>query len=141
MISKLIARLRDRRGEFLLDSALRLLLGCAVLVLAITLFGLLAQANRLSAVANDLTRYIELRGEVSDADVVRQLSQLCATAGLAGVDVEVDAVFSAGGRRIQFGDPFTVTLRYSGSFGIGGVMSVSVPFHSSVTGRSEKYWK
>ena len=33
------------------------------------------------------------------------------------------------------------TLTYPGKLSVGGVMDVSIPLHSTVTGRSEVYWK
>lgn len=128
--------LKEQRGEFLLSSAFKLIIATAVIVLGISIFGAISQANRLAAMANDLTRSIEIRGEVDNATINAELTRLSEAAGLEGVTVEIDKT-----GRVQFGDSFTVTLRYTGNFGIGGVVSVPLPFHSTVVGRSEKYWK
>lgn len=132
----MLGKLKNNRGEFLLDSVFKILLGAAIIALAISIFGSIAQANRLAAMANDLTRSLEIRGEIDNAYVNSQLNMLSAAAGLEGVTAYVDKT-----GKVQFGDQFTVTLYYTGRFGIGGVLSVPVPFHSTVTGRSEKYWK
>ena len=132
----MLSKLKNNRGEFLIDSAFRILLGAAAAALIISIFGSIAQANRLAAMANDLTRSLELRGSIDNAFVSSELATLSSAAGLSGVTCNIDKT-----GRIQFGDPFTVTLYYTGRFGIGGVLSVPVPFHSTVVGRSEKYWK
>lgn len=132
----MLGKLKNNRGEFLLDSVFKILLGAAIIALVISIFGSIAQANRLAAMANDLTRSLEIRGEIDNAYVNSQLNMLSAAAGLEGVTAYVDKT-----GKVQFGDQFTVTLYYTGRFGIGGVLSVPVPFHSTVTGRSEKYWK
>lgn len=132
----MLNKLKDQRGEFLLESSFKLLLAAAALALIVSVFGVISQSNRLAAMANDLTRTLEIRGEIDSSTVNSELSRLTAAARMPSVTVEID---KAG--RVQFGDPFTVTLRYTGSFGIGGVLSVPVPFHSTVVGRSEKFWK
>lgn len=132
----LLNKIKEQRGEFLLEGSFKLLLAAAALALIISVFGVISQSNRLAAMANDLTRTLEIRGEISSTVVNTELNRLSAAARMPGVTVEID---KAG--RVQFGDPFTVTLRYTGSFGIGGVLSMPVPFHSTVVGRSEKYWK
>lgn len=137
----MLKKLRDNKGEFLLESAFKILLAAAGIVFAISIFGTISQANRLAAMANDLTRSIELKGEVNMATVNTELSRLSSASGLDGVTVTVEATYTAGGRRIQMGDAFTVTLNYTGHIGIGGVLSIPIPLRSTVTGRSEQYWK
>lgn len=93
---------------------------------------------KLHSVAADLTRYIELRGEV-DAPVYAELTRL---ANVAGVTVERCSILMPPGEsRIQLGASFTVTLETTGHIGIGGIVSVPVPLKSTVTGRGEHYWK
>lgn len=134
-------KLKERRGEFLLDSALRILLTCCLLALFLSVLGVLFQANKLATMADDMARYIEISGQASHSDVNTELQRLRKSSGLETAEVEVDANCTAGGSHIQFGDPFTVTLTYQGKLGVGGIVSLPVPLHSSVTGRSERYWK
>ncbi len=132
----MLSKLKNNRGEFLIESVFKILLGAAALALIISIFGTISQANRLAAMANDLTRALEIRGVIDNSFVASELNNLSAAAGLSGVTYHVDRT-----GRVQFGDPFTITLNYTGHFGIGGVLTVPVPFHSTVVGRSEKYWK
>lgn len=125
-------------GEFTLNSAFMLLFVMMLLVLAITVLGVVNTSMKLHSVAAELTRYIEIRGMV-DSSAYAEMDRL---ADETGVTVERYTIQSAtGSSQIQFGTSFTVTLETTGRFGIGGMLSVSVPLHSTVTGRSERYWK
>jgi hypothetical protein len=134
-------KLKEQRGEFLLDGSLRILLTCCLLALFLSVLGVLFQANKLATMADDVARYIEISGQVNHSDVNTELQRLRQSSGLRTVDIHVDANYTAGGSCIQFGDPFTVTLTYEGKLGVGGIVSLPIPLCSSVTGRSERYWK
>lgn len=132
-------KLRQTRGEFTINGAFILLLVMALLVLFISVLGTVNDAMKLHSVTADLVRYIEIRGRV-DAEVYTEMSRLANVAGVTIEDYSIDANYFSG-NKIQFGDSFSVTLETTGYFGIGGVLSVPVPFSSTVTGRSEQYWK
>lgn len=133
-------KLRERKGELLLPGAFKLLLGCAALALVISVGAVLFQANKLTVMADDVARHIEILGQV-DSSVDGTFQRLKTASNLESASLSVDANYSAGGNRIQFGDPFTVTVFYTGKIGIGGFLSLPMPLHSSVVGRSEQYWK
>lgn len=135
----MLKKLRERSGDFLLEGAWKLLLSCALIALFISVLGLAFQSNKLAAIADDMARSIEISGQV-DSSADAKLQELKNTSGL-DVAMDIDANYSAGGTRIQFGDPFTVTISYTGKLGIGGILSLPVPLSSSVVGRSERYWK
>ena len=137
----MLKKLKENRGEFVLDSAIGILIGAVSLVLVLSVFGAVFKANKLSVMAADLTRYIELCGEVNYSNISIELARLSSAAGLENVTAAVDTVYTGGGNRIQFGDSFTVTLNYTDYLQVGNVLSIPLPFHQSVVGRSEKYWK
>lgn len=136
----MIQKLRETKGEFALEGAWKLLLGCAALALTISVFAVMFQSNKLAAIANDMTRHIEVMGQV-DGTAETTFQRLKAAGNLPDASLSISANYSAGGNRIQFGDPFTVTVSYTGKIGIGGFLSLPIPLHSSVAGRSEQYWK
>lgn len=136
----MIQKLRETKGEFALEGAWKLLLGCAALALTISVFAVMFQSNKLAAIANDVTRHIEVMGQV-DGTAETTFQRLKAAGNLPDASLSISANYSAGGNRIQFGDPFTVTVSYTGKIGIGGFLSLPIPLHSSVAGRSEQYWK
>lgn len=124
----------------LLTGAFKLLLGCAAIALVISVGAVLFQSNKLAAMADDVARHIEVVGQV-DSSADQAFQRLKITSNLESASLSIDANYSAGGNRIQFGDPFTVTVSYTGKLGIGGFLSLPIPLYSSVVGRSEQYWK
>lgn len=124
----------------LLTGAIRLLLGCAAIALVISVCAVMFQANKLTVMADDVARHIEILGQV-DSSADGTFEHLKTASNLESASLSIDANYSAGGNRIQFGDPFTVTVSYTGKIGIGGLLSLPIPLHSSVGGRSEQYWK
>lgn len=124
----------------LLTGAIRLLLGCAAIALVISVCAVMFQANKLTVMADDVARHIEIVGQV-DSSVDGTFERLKTASNLESASLSIDANYSAGGNRIQFGDPFTVTVSYTGKIGIGGLLSLPISLHSSVGGRSEQYWK
>lgn len=136
----ILTKLRCRRGNFTLNGAFILLLVIALIVLGISVLGAMMQGNRLDAAAAELTRYIEIRGQV-DASVDGELARLCAASGLEDVEMQVTGSYLGTAQRIQFGEAFTVTLHYTAHFGIGGILDMPVTLTSHAAGRSERYWK
>ena len=131
-------KLSQENGEFTLNGAFKMLFYGMLLVLFLSVLGAMNDGMKLHSVAAELTRYIELRGQV-DAPVDAELARLANVAGIAVDSCMIDTF--TGDSKIQFGAPFTVTLKASAYFGIGGVLSVPVPLKSSVSGRGERYWK
>ncbi len=127
------------RGDFTLKGAFMLLLVMALLVLFITALGVANDAMKLHSVAAELVRYIEIRGQVDDR-ARAELTRLAAATGITVERCDINATYISG-TKLQFGASFDVTLATTSNFGIGGVLSVPVPLTSTVSGRSEQYWK
>lgn len=137
----MLDKLKDRRGEFLLEGAVKLLFLCAGIALVISVFSVAFQANKLHVIAKDIVRMTEIQGQYDAAAVTQEFQRLKTTENLESAVMDLDAAYIAGSTRVQFGDPITVTVSYTGQIGIGGVLSLPVPLSASVTGRSERYWK
>lgn len=116
-----------------------LLLSSIILVLSISVIGTINSTARLHSVADQLARYISIRGVV-DSSVTQEQERLISNSGL-DCTVSVSADYIGGTKQIQFGDPFTVTVEYQARFGIGGIVSIPVTLNSRAEGRSEIYWK
>lgn len=132
-------KLRQSTGSFTIDGAFIFLFVMMLLVLFISVLGVINTSQKLHSVAAELTRYVELRGSV-DSEVYIELDRL---ANIAGVTIEsrnITGSFSSGSK-LQLGAEFTVTLTTTDRFGIGGILSVPVPLETTVSGRSERYWK
>ena len=137
----MLDKLKDRRGEFLLEGAVKLLFLCAGIALVISVFSVAFQANKLHVIAKDIVRMTEIQGQYDAAIVVQEFQRLKTAGNLESAVMDLDAAYIAGSTRVQFGDPITVTVSYTGQIGIGGFLSLPVPLSASVTGRSERYWK
>lgn len=134
-------KLKDRRGEFLLEGAVKLLFLCAGVALVISVFSVAFQANKLHVIAKDIVRMTEIQGQYDAAIVAQEFQRLKTAGNLESAVMDFDAAYIAGSTHVQFGDPITVTVSYTGQIGIGGFLSLPVPLSASVTGRSERYWK
>lgn len=142
LLKNAVDKLREQKGDFAVEHAWGLLFAVAVALAVISVLGAVSDSNDLDTIASDLTRQIEIAGQVNYSDVNAQLAELSAAAGLENVTVSIDANYlDAGTRKIQFGDDFIVTLSYTAYLDFGGVISIPVPLNSSVVGRSERYWK
>lgn len=137
----MLDKLKDRHGEFLLEGAVKLLFLCAGVALVISVFSVAFQANKLHVIAKDIVRMTEIQGQYDAATVTQEFQRLKTTENLESAVMDLDAAYIAGSTHVQFGDPITVTVSYTGQIGIGGVLSLPVPLSASVTGRSERYWK
>lgn len=133
-------KLKECRGDFTINGAFILILSIMLLVLAIGVLGIGMQAMKLNAITHEVVRSIELRGKVDDS-AQALLEKIKVENNMSEIQMKIEASYTAGGNRIQFGDAFFVTLTYSGKLSVGGVMDVSIPLRSTVTGRSEVYWK
>ena len=83
----------------------------------------------------------EIQGQYDAAAVTQEFQRLKTAENLESAVMDLDAAYIAGSTRVQFGDPITVTVSYTGQIGIGGFLSLPVPLSASVTGRSERSWK
>lgn len=137
--SLFLSKLGEERGDFTLNSAFMLLFAMLLLVLFISVLGVVNTAMKLQSVAAELTRYIEIRGQV-DSSVYTELDRLADVAGITVENQSFEATYESG-YKIQYGTSFTVTLSTTGYFGVGGVLQASVPLSATVSGRSEIYWK
>lgn len=115
-----------------------MLLVVFLMVLTISTIGAANQGMRLHSMASELARYIELRGKIDDA-VYTELQRLENASGIT-TDLQISANYISGTSKIQYGNTFNVTLSASGHIGLGGIVSISIPLHSTVSGRSEQYW-
>lgn len=137
--SLFLSKLTEQRGDFTLNSAFMLLFAMLLLVLFISTLGVVNTAMKLQSVAAELTRYIEIRGQV-DSSVYTELDRLANVAGVTVENQSIEATYESS-CKIQYGTSFTVTLSTTGYFGVGGVLQASVPLSATVSGRSEIYWK
>lgn len=133
--------IRNKKGDFTLNGAVNLIVIAILMLLFISVVGVLLQIGHLQSVSSELTRYIEIRGEIGD-DTWAELDRLSSVGNMDGVELEVEASYlPSSSSKIQFGESFVITLRYTDTLSVGGIVEIPIPIEASVTGRSEKYWK
>lgn len=132
--------LKQRRGEFSLNSSFMLLLVAMLLLLSISVLGVANTSVQLRSMADELLRYTELRGKV-DGAVWTELDRLETVMGME-VECRIEADFMPGSsQKVQYGGVIDIQLTCDRSFGLGGVVSIPIPVNAAVSGRSEVYWK
>ncbi len=109
--------------------------------LVINLFSIIAAKSQMDAAADQLTRQIQLAGEVS-ADTDRLFSDITGHIGAAeNIQYSVSTHYLTG-KKIQLATPFSVTVTgtaYLGGFGDFNIFPINLVSYG--TGVSEEYWK
>lgn len=139
MLQNFKRKLQSKSGEFALELGFKIIAFAAFIAILISVAGALIRINQANMMANELTRFVELQGEVNSA-VHTRLGELIDNTNL-DVDMDIQGNYIGSGKRIQFGDSFEITLRYQVSIGLGGFIQLPLELDTTATGRSEKYWK
>ena len=109
--------------------------------LVINLFSIIAAKSQMDAAAEQLTRQIQLAGEVS-ADTDRLFSDITGHIGAAeNIRYSVSTHYLTG-KKIQLATPFSVTVTgtaYLGGFGDFNIFPINLVSYGA--GVSEEYWK
>ena len=109
--------------------------------LVINLFSIIAEKSQMDAAADQLTRQIQLAGEVS-ADTDRLFSDITGHIGAAENIRYTVSTHYLTGKKIQLATPFSVTVTgtaYLGGFGDFNIFPINLVSYG--TGVSEEYWK
>ena len=109
--------------------------------LVINLFSISAAKSQMDAAADQLTRQIQLAGEVS-ADTDRLFSDITGHIGAAENIRYTVSTHYLTGKKIQLATPFSVTVTgtaYLGGFGDFNIFPINLVSYGA--GVSEEYWK
>ena len=139
MISKI---LHSKRGDDTYISTVVFVLVAVIFIsFTINLFSVISAKQQLDTAADQLTRQIQLSGEVN-ADTDALFESICGRIRSAeDVRYEVTTTYLTG-KKIQLGTPFSVRVTaraYIGGFGDFGLFPVTLV--SQGAGVSEEYWK
>ena len=135
-------KLLNRKGEgTYIDTVVFILVAVIFIAFILNLFSIISAKQQLDVCADQLTRQIQLAGEVNST--TNSLFQsLCGDLGaVENVSYTVDTTYYSG-RKIQLGTPFRVTVTataYLGGFGDFGLFPIELT--ASGAGISEEYWK
>lgn len=135
-------KLLNKRGEgTYVDTVVFILVAVIFIAFILNLFSIISAKQQLDVCADQLTRQIQLSGEVnSTTDSLFQ--SLCGDiAFVENISYTVDTTYHSGSK-IQLGTPFRVTVTataYLGGFGDFGLFPIELT--ASGAGISEEYWK
>ena len=135
-------KLLNRKGEgTYIDTVVFILVAVIFIAFILNLFSIISAKQQLDVCADQLTRQIQLSGEV-DSDTDKLFNSIC-----SGVKVLHDTKYTVSttyhsGKKIQLGTPFEVKVTakaYLGGFGDFGLFPINLV--SVGAGVSEEYWK
>ena len=135
-------KLLNRKGEgTYIDTVVFILVAVIFIAFILNLFSIISAKQQLDVCADQLTRQIQLAGEVNST--TNSLFQsLCGDLdAVENVSYTVDTTYYSGSK-IQLGTPFRVTVTataYLGGFGDFGLFPIELT--ASGAGISEEYWK
>ena len=107
------------------------------LAFAISFLSVYAKHNLVNAMAHEIARFVEIKGQINSA-VYDEFDRLKLAAGptFSGATLSFDK-----SGKLDLEESFTVTVTLPQKFGIGGVEIIPVTVKAISTGRSEVYWK
>ena len=132
----------NKRGEgTYIDTVVFILVAVIFIAFILNLFSIISAKQQLDVCADQLTRQIQLAGEVnSTTDSLFQ--SLCGDiSSVENISYTVDPTYHSG-KKIQLGTPFEVKVTakaYLGGFGDFGLFPINLVSVSA--GVSEEYWK
>ena len=135
-------KLLNRKGEgTYIDTVVFILVAVIFIAFILNLFSIISAKQQLDVCADQLTRQIQLAGEVnSTTDSL--FDSLCGDiSSVENISYTVDTSYHSGSK-IQLGTPFRVTVTakaYLGGFGDFGLFPIELV--ASGAGISEEYWK
>lgn len=132
----------NKKGEgTYIDTVVFILVAVMFIAFALNLFSIISAKQQLDVCADQLTRQIQLAGEVN-ATTDSLFRTLCGGIGsVENVSYTVDTTYHSGSK-IQLGTPFRVMVTakaYLGGFGDFGLFPIELV--ASGAGISEEYWK
>jgi len=135
-------RLLETRAEGTYISTVVFVLIAVIFIgLVINLFSIIAAKSQMDAAADQLTRQIQLAGEVS-ADTDRLFDDITGHISAAeNIQYSVSTHYLTG-KKIQLATPFSVTVTgtaYLGGFGDFNIFPINLVSYGA--GVSEEYWK
>ena len=135
-------KLLNHKGEgTYIDTVVFILVAVIFIAFILNLFSIISAKQQLDVCADQLTRQIQLAGEVNST--TNSLFQsLCGNLdAVENISYTVDTTYHSGSK-IQLGTPFRVTVTasaYLGGFGDFGLFPIELT--ASGAGISEEYWK
>ena len=124
-----------------IETTIFVIVAAMFIAFSINLFSIISAKQQLDMCADQLTRQIQLTGEVSPETDAHFDSLISGIKSAANISYSVDTSYFSG-KKIQLGTPFKVEVTgkaYLGGF--GSIQLFPIELVSSGAGISEEYWK
>ncbi len=137
---KIICRLRDRRGETYIQTAVGVLAAMFAVVIALNVFELLTLKQDLDYMAKETCEACCSYGQTG-GEAEERLAELGEKTGLSPAVSYGGTGFFDGTGKVQYGERINVSLTYATYVKGLGVFRIPVTLTSSCSGLSRRYWK
>ena len=147
--TKLRAFREDRSGSATIETVYAVGVLCAIIMTAMFILIYALQATSITYAAKRITRYVEVTGQATQADLNTKLSTLLSNADDIGASVSITNVGewkNEGERKLQYRSKFDIVISAEYkvpiiNFGGDTPITISMPIEVRVTGLSEFFWK
>lgn len=137
----MIKKLKNKKGEGYIDTAVGVVCAMMVIVLALNVFSFLTLKQDLDYFNKELTKTVCFYGKTG-SEVAERYVELCDEIGIYPMmDFSGTEYFNSTKGTVQLGDRVVVNLDYETYVRGLGVFKIPVTLNSVQSGLSEKYWK
>lgn len=141
LMRKRLDFLKSKRGDGYIDVAVMVLVSAMVLAIAINIFGLVMQKQKLDYFAKEMLSTAGVYGRVG-TETTSRYSELSQQTGLSPVVSWTATYYDSASKEVQLGDTIQLKLTLNVKFqGTGEFIPIPVTLISGGSTLSQRYWK
>lgn len=138
---KRLGFLKSKRGEGYIDVAVMVLVSAMVLAIAINVFGLVMQKQKLDYFAKEMLSTAGVYGRIG-TETTSRYNELSQQTGLSPTVSWTAAYYDSASKEVQLGDTIQLKLTLNVKFqGTGEFTLIPVTLISGGSTLSQRYWK
>lgn len=140
-MKKCLDSLKSKRGDGYIDVAVMVLVSAMVLAIAVNIFGLVMQKQKLDYFAKELLSTAGVYGRIS-TETTSRYNELAEQTGLSPTVSWTAAYYDNVSKEVQLGDTIQLKLTSKVNFqGTGEFIPIPVTLISGGSTLSQRYWK
>jgi hypothetical protein len=140
-VKKRLDFIKNKRGDGYIDVAVMILASVMVLVVAINIFGLVMQKQKLDYFAKEMLSTAGVYGRIS-TETTSRYNELAAQTGLSPAVSWTAAYYDSSSKEVQLGDTIQLKLTLNVKFqGTGEFTPITLTLISGGSTLSQRYWK
>lgn len=133
MLSTIINKLKDKKGEFYIDISIVLFIIFLVVGFILELYPVYVKKSNLNTFANELVRTVGIYGQVG-AEAERRIETLKES-------LNIDPIIEYDKTRVNLDEEFTITVSELYTVDLGSFFKYKINLKSKASGIGEVYWK